>query len=97
MEDTPERIIKVVFRIVASYLAAGLVMTVVFFAGTEGHADVPFSEFPEWLILTPVMPVWTLDHLFTGGGWSARDWAGVLLGPATFVLAWRWFGRRARP
>jgi hypothetical protein len=101
MEDTGERISRLVFRVVACYLAAGLAMTVAWFAGTAGHADAPFTQFPDWLMWTPVSPVLLPGILFdpTVREVSARAVVALLLGPVTFVLAWlglRWRAQRRR-
>ena len=98
MEDRAERIIRFVLRIVACYLAAGLVMTVVLCFDMEWHPHVPFSGFPGWPIWTPVTPVMIVPSMLETGT-SARDVVALILGPITFVAAWlglRWRAQRRR-
>ena len=101
MEDRAERIIRFVLRIVACYLAAGLVMTVVLCFDMEWHPHVPFSGFPGWLIWTPVTPVVLPLELADPyvREVPARAVVALVLGPITFVVAWfglRWRARRRR-
>lgn len=54
-------------KIVASYLFAGVAYLLYFkWPHYEGHAHVPFSGFPEFLIFAPFAPFSLLDDLLNG-------------------------------
>lgn len=44
-------------RFLLAYVPASLVASVVLYEGGAGHADVPFTTFPEYLLVAPLVPV----------------------------------------
>ncbi|WP_248354761.1 hypothetical protein [Anaeromyxobacter oryzae] len=69
-----------------AYLASSVAFTVLFFELGGGHADIPFTMFPDYFVVAPVLPVLAIVM-----GWSqmqASDLLSVAAFVATFALTW---------
>jgi hypothetical protein len=83
-----------VVRTVIAYLLASIVLTVLFFEVGGGHADVPFTMFPGYFVVAPVLPVLVTVLVI----WHLREARGSeLLSLVAFVVAFvaAWFGTGA--
>lgn len=78
--------VRALLRLVLAYLLAGLVGTVVLFGRGGGHADVPLTMWPEYLLLAPVLPILVAARL--APPLRAREVMSAAAFIATFVLAW---------
>ncbi len=70
----------------AFYLVAGAVETTVFSVVRGGHADVPFTEFPGFLVLSPLVPVGLVQSLLEQ--FAALEFVSTLLFIVVFVSLW---------
>ncbi len=82
-------------RFVVAYLVAATVETVVFCEWRGGHADVPFTTFPDYLAIAPLVPVLVGGDL--GSKANALAIASTAVFGAVLVAVWVAIGRaRAR-
>ncbi len=73
-------------RLAIAYVGACVVETVVFFETTGGHADVPFTMFPDYLVVAPLVPVLVASNLRLGI--AALEVVSTLLFLASFAALW---------
>lgn len=73
-------------RTILAYLLASIVLTAVFFEVGGGHADVPFTLFPGYLVVAPVLPVLVICSLGFGG--SGTELVSLVAFVVTFVAVW---------
>ncbi|WP_090445441.1 hypothetical protein [Duganella sp. CF458] len=80
-------------KIVASYLFAGAAYLLYFkWPHYDGHAHVPFSGFPEFLVFAPFSPFFLLEDFHDR---SANALSGALVYGASLVCSlWFFFKRR---
>ncbi len=81
-------------RLIAAYLVAAVAETVVFFEWTGGHADVPLSMFPDYLVLAPLVPVGMLPGLAERP--YALAWGSTVVFVVVLAGAWRVLRPRRR-
>jgi hypothetical protein len=87
------RFFKAGLKIVLCYLLAGVIYLL--YAGWphyQGHAHVPFSGFPEYLIWTPVVPYLLLEKIATHPGNAVADLSVFCLNFAGMI--WLCFRKR---
>ena len=52
------RVALAVFKLVLAYIGAGAILLMyIMRSNFVGHADIPFSGFPEFLVWSPIAPV----------------------------------------
>jgi hypothetical protein len=73
-------------RIVIAYLASSVAFTILFFELGGGHADVPFTMFPDYFVVAPVLPV--LAVLQLPSQLRTSELLSIAGFVATFVLTW---------
>jgi hypothetical protein len=73
-------------RWVVAYLVAGLAAVVALFGGGGGHADVPLTTWPGYLVLVPIAPIVLLGRLTPPI--QLRDLIGAGAFVLTFGLVW---------
>jgi hypothetical protein len=74
-------------QFLVAYLMAGIVETIVFSEMRGGgHPDAPLSRFPEYLLLAPVVPIWTASDLVARH--SSLDLVSTGVFIVCFVAAW---------
>lgn len=78
-------------RVLVAYLVAGLAAAIALFGWGGGHADVPLTTWPEYLVLVPVAPVVILGRLTPPV--QVRDAIGAGAFVLTFGLVWLFTGR----
>lgn len=79
-------------KVVLSYLLAGMAYLLYFkWPHYTGHAHVPFSGFPEFLLWSPIAPYFLLEELLAG---SSKSLIGLLVFTTVFVCALWLFLRR---
>jgi hypothetical protein len=90
-----KRVLARLGQVFVAYLTSGVVETIVFSElRGGGHADAPLSRFPEYLVLAPVMPIWTAIGLFQTR--SRLDLASTGVFVICFIASWVAY-RRALP
>jgi hypothetical protein len=81
-----KRLTATVVRTVIAYLVSSFVHAIIFFEVGGGHADVPFTTFPDYLVVAPALPVlaiWDLrEHVRT------IEFLSLAAFVATFVAVW---------
>lgn len=73
-------------RIVIAYVVSSIVYAILFFELGGGHADVPFTMFPDYLVVSPVLPVFALFDIPSQPG--AREILSIVAFMLTFVVIW---------
>lgn len=79
------RVAVTVARMVIAYLLASIALTIVFFEAGGGHADVPFTMFPDYFVVAPVLPVLVLANL---GRVRGTDVLSLVAFVVTLVAVW---------
>ncbi|HET8734557.1 MAG TPA: hypothetical protein VFM45_12395, partial [Anaeromyxobacteraceae bacterium] len=49
--------LRLLARLLGAYLLASLAGAVALFGGGGGHADIPLTTWPGWLLLAPAVPL----------------------------------------
>jgi hypothetical protein len=89
-----KKIVNTALKIIACYLLAGVGYLLYFgWPDYEGHAHVPFSDFPAFLLWSPVAPAIILGEFMTKS-WGAFPGALVFIAALAASL---WFTFRKRP
>ncbi|WP_242354784.1 MULTISPECIES: hypothetical protein [unclassified Anaeromyxobacter] len=68
-----------------AYLLASIALTIVYFEAGGGHADVPFTTFPDYFVVAPVLPVLVLADLGRVRGTDVLSLAAFVV---TLVAVW---------
>lgn len=88
-----QKIIKVALKSFACYLVAGATYLVYFrWPDLEGHAHVPFSDFPGFFLFSPLAPAFLAVDL-SENSWRALPGA-LLFGAVLGVSLWLAFRKR---
>jgi hypothetical protein len=59
--------VKLFLKLLALYVGAGAVQVMYEQWPWQGHAHVPFSSFPGFLVMSPIAPIWELGELTSKG------------------------------
>ncbi len=78
-------------QVVVAYLGASVIETIVFSEGMGGHADVPFTQFPGYLLWTPLVPGVVLIDMFEQ--YSSLHLVSTGIFVVCFIASWVAYGR----